>query len=403
MSGSRRLRGLLVVAGLAVLAVLAALAAIQEGVRAPGVWCTRDGDPFRASTRVDPHVTAVIPTDSFEVCELDEPCVAADAAGVWLLRRRERELVRVDPRTNIVVARIGLGRGLDASWAPQSLAIGDGAVWVFTSRLPPAHPPPDGSRPSRPGRYLPVVVQRVDPATNAVANLRLPTRRLAGPLPAGLAQTGGTQAAAAAGGAVWLIGFGDQVVRLDEASGAIKAIAVGAQVRDLAAVDGGVWLATDAGLVRLNLSGNATTGRPITPGPDQRYTGLAATSDGLWAMVTRQLREGPMVVPTTLDRVVRLDPASGRVLASVPVAHGSTELVGLRGGDGLLAVALTQAHTCGFATEWQYDVSVVDARSGHVRVRAGIDDNVADVAVGAGAVWIAEPSTGRLLRVDPSS
>jgi hypothetical protein len=120
-------------------------------------------------------------------------------------------------------------------------------------------------------------------------------------------------------------------------------------------------------------------------------------------MVTKQLRAGGGVVPTTLDQVVRLDPVSGRVLASVPVAHGSTELVGLRGGDGLLAVALTQGHTCGFMTEWQYSVSVVDARSGHVRVRAGIDDNVADVAVGAGAVWIAEPLTGRLLRVDPGS
>lgn len=75
--------------------------------------------------------------------------VAAGAGGIWVVAFWQRELVRVDPETRRVLARIRVGKG------PLAVAVGGGAVWVT-------------NRDSR-------TISRIDPATNTVvATIRLP-------------------------------------------------------------------------------------------------------------------------------------------------------------------------------------------------------------------------------------
>jgi YVTN family beta-propeller protein len=68
--------------------------------------------------------------------------IAAGEGAIWVVAFWSRELVRIDPDTRRVVARIPVGAG------PQAVAVGDGAVWVT-------------NRDDR-------TVTRIDPARNTV-------------------------------------------------------------------------------------------------------------------------------------------------------------------------------------------------------------------------------------------
>ena len=71
--------------------------------------------------------------------------VAAGAGAIWVVTYFNRKLVRIDPDTRRVVARIPLGAG------PLSVAVGGGSVWVT-------------NRDAR-------AVSRIDPATDRVVSL----------------------------------------------------------------------------------------------------------------------------------------------------------------------------------------------------------------------------------------
>jgi YVTN family beta-propeller protein len=68
--------------------------------------------------------------------------LAAGGGGVWLVDKLGESLVRVEPATSAIVARIHVGR------EPRAVAVGSGAVWVANFR--------DGT------------VSRIDPNRNAV-------------------------------------------------------------------------------------------------------------------------------------------------------------------------------------------------------------------------------------------
>jgi hypothetical protein len=59
--------------------------------------------------------------------------LAVGLGGVWAVKDDGSTLFRIDPRRNVVVARIALGMRKACPTFPQScgeVAVGDGAVWV---------------------------------------------------------------------------------------------------------------------------------------------------------------------------------------------------------------------------------------------------------------------------------
>jgi streptogramin lyase len=141
--------------------------------------------------------------------------VAYGDGSVWVTTGEPNTLLRIDPRTNTVAARIPIAdrRGVLAPY-PIGLSVGAGAVWVLNGNTG--------------------TVTRVDPALNAVTATtpRLsadPIRIAAGP------------------GAVWVAdAANDTVIRIDPATGRIvQVIPVGGRPVALAAGDRRVWISVD--------------------------------------------------------------------------------------------------------------------------------------------------------------
>ena len=132
--------------------------------------------------------------------------------------------------------------------------------------------------------------------------------------------------------AVWLA-VGGLVLRVDPATGralVVPEVDTGAPVVDLTAGAGAVWAVTSsAGLLRIDPG----TARLTTPNPGP-VSAVAAGADGVWAVCCQG--RGPR------GRVTRLDPASGRVIATVglptrPLAVGAGPgAVWVRGAEGWL-------------------------------------------------------------------
>ena len=142
--------------------------------------------------------------------------VAAGAGSIWVTRGSPATLIRIDPRTGRVSARIPIatGRGPTAPY-PIGVAFGSGSVWVLNGNTG--------------------TVSRVDPTLDAVTatvpRVSLdPIRIVAG------------------AGAVWIAdGANDAVERIDPATARVtRTIPVGGLPTSLAVGPGGVWAAVDA-------------------------------------------------------------------------------------------------------------------------------------------------------------
>ena len=181
--------------------------------------------------------------------------LAVEDDAVWMVccanaapgRHRDGKLIRIDPSTNRVTARITV-RG-----EPFAVAADPRAVWVATVQGPAV---------------------RVDRVTNRVAAV----------IPAG-GPIGGTQAVAVGPGAIWLTDPGDSVVlRIDpDANRTVARIPV-AGAHHLAVDETGVWVVSrnEAALVQVDPVSN----RPVAIVPD-RYlrdlTSLATGAGSVWA------------------------------------------------------------------------------------------------------------------------
>jgi YVTN family beta-propeller protein len=138
--------------------------------------------------------------------------VAAGFGSVWVTV--SGELVRLDPATGGVLARINVGS------RPWGVAVGEGAVWV--------------------GDWTDGTVTRVDPATNTVAWRVTLNTSLGVASPVGVA---------AGGGSVWAAdNSSDEVWRLDPATGAVLGTAhVGDAHEFVGFGEGGVWVSSETG------------------------------------------------------------------------------------------------------------------------------------------------------------
>ena len=130
-------------------------ASTGPGPAAPAVSPTVPAAPSAASASATPagevraSVIASIPGIWSTGCTFGR--LAATDGALWLVREGETSLARIDTTTNQVVAEIPLGIGP----SPQIVAA-DGAVWVAPDNCDTGSPP------------RPMVVERVDPATDRV-------------------------------------------------------------------------------------------------------------------------------------------------------------------------------------------------------------------------------------------
>jgi streptogramin lyase len=281
--------------------------------------------------------------------------------GVWVADNSGSRVIELDPMDGRPV-----GRPIPVAAGPEAIAVGAGGVWVTSG---------DGT------------VTRIDPHT------RQPERA-----PAKVADPGGIVAGE---GSVWITSRArGTVTRLDattlESVG--DPIPVGAAPAEVAFGGGAAWVAnTDDGTVTRIDAASGEADEPIAVA-DYQVLGLCFGEDGVW-------------VARTDDRlaraieVVRIDPDSSQVgdeAAPVPAAIP----VRLAAGEGGVWTTLVGGVRPPASTARPGQVALLDPASLDAparRVRVG--DRPAGVAVGHGAVWVANSASGSVTRIgieDPS-
>jgi streptogramin lyase len=271
-----------------------------------GAW--RD----REVVRIDPRSNRV--TARFPAGGRSPAGLAVDAGTIWVVHPDTDEVVRLDGRTGHLVARIELGplpfefAPGDRRFLPSLVAVGAGAGWVATGRG---------------------VVARIDPASNRVVAVI----KLAGQGPEGIA---------VAGRIVWVAQGGRGMARIDAATnGLLRPVRLDLQADRVAADGGTVWVG----------------GRSADPSFE------------------------------TAGAVARIQAATGRVREIVPSALPA----GLAAGVG--AVWITERDGAGGALE------CIEPDAGPAGM-TGLPA-LGELAVGGGAVWAADRGGSLVYRIDP--
>jgi YVTN family beta-propeller protein len=264
--------------------------------------------------------------------------------AVWAMSNVSSTLMRIDPATNAVVAKIKTS-------PPESVAAGAGAVWLSF--------PKENS------------VKRIDPRTNKVtATVRV------GPQPAGIA---------VAPGAVWVANAGGpSVSRIDPVTNRVVAtVRVGpkaaccAEHMSLTVAPGAVWVAVPNAneLARVDPARNrvvATVELPYTPGA---Y--LLADRVGIWS-----------AGGFSADVVAHIDARTHKVTSRVYEPHP----VGLGRFDGSVWVAVLDSA----------NVDRIDPRTGRLVARLHVGGVPVRLGVGFGSIWVNDDN-GLVLRIQPQS
>jgi DNA-binding beta-propeller fold protein YncE len=271
-----------------------------------GAWSDRE------VVRIDPRSNRV--TARFPAGGLNPAGLAVDATTVWVVHRDTDEVVRVDPGTGRVVARIRLDplpfefAPGDRRFLPSLVAVGAGAGWVASARG---------------------AVARIDAASNRVVAVI----RLARQAPAGIA---------VAGRIVWVAEGGHGMARIDAATNRLLGTIRLDVHADRVATDGGaIWVG----------------GRSADPSSE------------------------------SAGAVARIDAATGRVREIVP----SGLPTGLAAGVG--AVWITERDAAGGALEC---IAPEVSPSGMTGLPV-----LGELAVGGGAIWAADRHGSSVYRLEP--
>jgi virginiamycin B lyase len=279
--------------------------------------------------------------------------VAVGGGAVWVATwgAERSRVVRIDPAGDRVAASIAVPRG------QATLAVGAGALWVASSS--------DNS------------VSRIDPAANRVAATIDVGRQ-----PSGIA---------VAAGSVWVANaLDDTVSRIDPATNRVVAtvpIPGQGSAFSLAAAGESVWVSGNHGLRRIDPAGNRVTPVDVCCGE------VAAGAGALW-------------MANGMDRaVLRVDPATGRVLARIPVPPAITpeSPFGIAAAGGAVWVTSeTMEPKPGDASLlWRVDTAG-NRFAGTVRVgTVGRNHVTPTVAASRGAVWVTVGDRDAVLRIRP--
>ncbi|MEY2534988.1 MAG: hypothetical protein QOF29_2898 [bacterium] len=186
------------------------------------------------------------PADRFAA---DPTTVAVGAGGVWVTDGSDR-LLRIDPGTARIVARVAGGRSL------RGVAVGAGAVWAIGApavvlRIDPAtdrvtdriaivgHAPADGPYPiavAAAGRFVWVL----NGNTATVTKIDARTRGIVQTLRAGVDR--GPRQIAAGPDAAWVAADDGTLTHIDARTGAMRSTPVGRGLRDVGVAGDTVWV-----------------------------------------------------------------------------------------------------------------------------------------------------------------
>jgi hypothetical protein len=293
--------------------------------------------PPRPVPALPRHVQARIPVVG------GPAAVTLGAGAVWVVSQDGGTVSRIDPASNRVVATVSgvpTSRVRSTRRSYPRITAGAGVVWVGND----------------------TTTARIDPASNQ-ATATWPVGPETGEL-------------LVSHGAVWVSQDDGTVLRVDPASGrqlarVRVASGTGLMSSGLASLDGAVWTASGATVVRIDPRTNRP-GPPIELGLVQTGA-LAAAAGSLWLAIDD-------------GTVLRVDPASRRVTARVTV------------GGRPFAVAGSDAGV--FVTDQQAAVITrIDPASNRVVARIPIPAWSA-IAVGADAAWAADAQANAVYRID---
>jgi DNA-binding beta-propeller fold protein YncE len=319
---------------LKVVAAMAVLAAVAMVGWAGGRWTERDRTVTGPTPAPALQVTATIGVGA------DPADVLISDGAVWVASSGESTVLRIDLATNQVTGRFQVGAN------PVRLAAGHGSVWVANS---------DAS------------VSRIDPASGRVVPIPV-----AGIRPSELAVTDD---------AVWVIsGAGVRLMRIDPDTNRQVAVPEGVPAAPLgiALVDRRLWVSSGPGIDR---TGEVTV---VDPSTDRVVDRLQAPGDGPLAVGAGSVwRAG-----VTTQAVYRLDPASGRQLAAIPL--------------GVVPGRLTVAGGSLWVASASGRVTRIDMASNRVTGTFTVGGRAAAVAVGAGSVWVIDTDHATLIRARPA-
>jgi YVTN family beta-propeller protein len=283
-----------------------------------------------------------------------------DDASVWVANTLDGTVSRVDPWTRRVVATLGAGRN------PVAVAAGAKAIWVLDQ---------DGD------------VARIDPSSeNLTTAFALGTPAVA----AAAAWIPGPSLAAAAN-AVWVAepAAGDAITRIDPVRGVVVAtIHTGHVPLALAASAGAAWAANQDGtLTRVDAASgqllNTTIFASRSPRSGHADLAVALGPSGIW-------------VTDAIGRILRrIDPASGRVLATIRLGLRPGGLA-VTGNAVWVENPLDGSLTC---VDPRTDTAV---RTIRVVSSAPGEIGTSGLVAGPGTVWVADPRGDALIGVDSS-
>jgi hypothetical protein len=328
--------------GTAVVALAVAAAGI--GVAARAFMSPQEG----ARPQSSPTVEAVSP----RVAEIVETgwshAVVYGFDSVWVAEQADEgdgggSLLRMDPATGEIVARVAAESLPGWEWGGGGLAVGQGSVWIAGTV-----PNPEEATSETAGSDAALL--RVDPATNEVVE----TIPVGGDFPADVAVTTdaiwvnifrGDQDAElvrvdpishevaariplassyvrdviVAGGFVWVqenpvhgstVGSSSSLEKVDPATNEVVAT-VEADTAKFGVFEGDIWALTGRGFVQIDVGSAQPTGDPDPAGDPRFGANLAADPSGLWFTTDDPTQEDG---PATISRFV---PSTGEVDASV--------------------------------------------------------------------------------------
>jgi streptogramin lyase len=188
-----------------------------------------------------------------------------------------------------------------------------------------------------------------------------------------------------AGGQVWVgSALESRLVQVDQKTGRkVGSTPVPRGLTSMAVGSGVVWVANQARqtVTRVSIRTHKVLGAPVTVAG--RPYAIAVTRTAVWVGSRTGARSG---LRTQL--LLKLDPRSGALLNTIPIARGVQNLTV---GEGAVWITNRFAPT----------VTRVDTATGKQRlVRVGAGPSGIDV--GAGYVWVASETEGTVSRIDPS-
>jgi virginiamycin B lyase len=347
--GDRLRVGAAVLGAVAVLAVVGRITSPDE----PG-----SGSQPTPTTTPAPAQQFLLPdrwaTAQLEVGHGGGPLVVG-AGSLWVGAWRDRQVVRVDPRSHRVVARFPAG-----GRNPAGLAVGAGTIWVV-------HPDTDE-------------VVRLELGTGRVV-ARIKLGRL--PFQVGAGDRRFLPSLVAVGaGAGWVASGRGVVARIDAASNRVVAVITlfPARPAAIAVAGGSVWVAAAGdGVARIEAATNRLLGSIRL---DLYAERVAVGAGTIWVA-------GPTTDPIVemAGGVARIDAATGRVREIVPTGL-PTGLAAAAGG-----VLVTEPEAVGGALEC--------IQPGVPPTAMTLQPALGELAVGGGAVWVADRRGWLVYRLDP--